>query len=151
MFLKIVQIFCLKIFYRFSLNRSSGPFQSLSCNFRLPCVCVCVSVPSRKSCFPVNCKLLVEDSIANIVIPLSRHFGFLLFRLFLGKQKWVFWSLETSLLCQTCINTRNTSIPPRVLSFKVVFVSKFNLMEDRFLLLFGPLSEGLDLISRRYM
>ena len=48
---------------------------------------------------------------------------------------------------QTCTNTRNTSIPPGVLSFKVVFVNKFNLMEDIPLLLFWPVSEGLDLIS----
>ena len=52
---------------------------------------------------------------------------------------------------QTCTNTRSTSIPPGVLSFQVVFVDKFNLMEYIFLLLFWPVSEGLDLLSGRYM
>ena len=36
---------------------------------------------------------------------------------------------------QTCTITWNTSIPPGVLSFHVVFVNKFNLMEDILLLL----------------
>ena len=113
-------------------------------------LCVCVSIPTRKTRLPVDYKLLVKDSIAIIGIPLD-ILGFCCFSNFLGKQKCFFWLLQTILLCQTCTNTRNTSIPPRVLSFKVVFVSKFNLMEDRFLLLFGPLSEGLDLIFIRYM
>ena len=39
---------------------------------------------------------------------------------------------------QTCTNTRNTSIPHGVLSFKVDFVDKFKLVEDIFLLLFWP-------------
>ena len=43
---------------------------------------------------------------------------------------------------QTCTNTRNTSIPPGVLSFQVVFVNKFNLMEDILLLLFSAVNEG---------
>ena len=36
---------------------------------------------------------------------------------------------------QTCTNTWNTSIPPGLLSFQVVFVNKSNRMEDIFLLL----------------
>ena len=57
----------------------------------------------------------------------------------------------TACIPQTCTNSRNTSIPPGVLSFQVVFVDKFNLMEDISLLLRWPVSEGLDLISGRYM
>ena len=53
--------------------------------------------------------------------------------------------------CQTCTNTRNTSIPPGVLSFQVVFVNKFNPMEYIFLWLLWLVSKGLDLISSRYM
>ena len=52
---------------------------------------------------------------------------------------------------QTCTNSRNTSIPPGVLSFQVVFVNKFNLKEDISLLLCWPVSEGLELISSRCM
>ena len=48
---------------------------------------------------------------------------------------------------QTCNNTRNTSIPPEVLSFQVVFVNKFNLMEDILLLVLWPVKEELVLIS----
>ena len=43
---------------------------------------------------------------------------------------------------QTCSNTRNTSILILVLSFQIVFVNKFNLMEDILLLLFWPVSAG---------
>ena len=50
---------------------------------------------------------------------------------------------------QTCTNTRNTIISPGVLGFQVVFVNKFNLMEDMLLMLFWRVSEGLDLISCR--
>ena len=39
---------------------------------------------------------------------------------------------------QTCTNTWNTSIPAGVLSFQVVFVHKFNLMEDISLLSCWP-------------
>ena len=42
----------------------------------------------------------------------------------------------------------NTSIPHGVLSFQIVFVDKFNLMKDIF---FWPVSEGLYLISSRYI
>ena len=52
---------------------------------------------------------------------------------------------------QTCTNTQNTSIPPWVLSFQDVFVNKFILMGNLFLLLFWPVSERLDLISSRYI
>ena len=52
---------------------------------------------------------------------------------------------------QTCTNTLNTSIPPGVLSFQVVFVNKFILMVDIFLLLFWPEIERLDYVSSRYM
>ena len=45
---------------------------------------------------------------------------------------------------KTCTNTQNTSIPPGVLSFQVVLVNKFNLKEGVLLLLFWPVSEGLD-------
>ena len=44
-----------------------------------------------------------------------------------------------------------TSIHPGVLSLKVVFVNKFNLMEDILLLVLWPVREGLDLISCRCM
>ena len=56
--------------------------------------------------------------------------------------------LEIVISGQTCTNSFNTSAPPGVLSFSVVFVKKFNLMEDISLLLFLPVSEGLDFISR---
>ena len=52
-----------------------------------------------------------------------------------------FWQFE-SWVNQTCTNTRNTSIPPGVWSFQVVFVNKFNLMEDILLLLFSAGNEG---------
>ena len=44
---------------------------------------------------------------------------------------------------QTCNNTWNTSIPPEVLSFQVVFGDRYKLMEDIFLLMFWPVSEGM--------
>ena len=59
--------------------------------------------------------------------------------------------LVDSSCSQTCTNSRNTSIPPGVLSFQVVFVNKFNLKEDISLLLCWPVSEGLELISSRCM
>ena len=59
---------------------------------------------------------------------------------------------------QTYTNTRNTSIPPVVLSFQAEFVNKFKLMEDMCLLLFCPyqiqpfsVGEGQDLTSSRRM
>ena len=67
----------------------------------------------------------------------------------LDRDNWEARELSTG--DQTCTNTQNTSIPPGVLSFKVVFVNKFNLMKNIFLLLFLPVSEGLDLTSGRYM
>ena len=57
------------------------------------CVSVCLSVPLRKPRFPVDWRLLVKESIANICIPLE-IFGFLQFDFCL-----VLWSLQTSLLC----------------------------------------------------
>ena len=42
----------------------------------------------------------------------------------------------------TNLNTRNTKIPPGVWSFQVVFVNKFNLMEDILLLPFSAVKEG---------
>ena len=52
---------------------------------------------------------------------------------------------------QTITNSQNNSIFPGVLSFQVVFLHKFNLTKDISLLLFWAVSEGLDLISSRYM
>ena len=40
------------------------------------------------------------------------------------------WHTLLSSKHQTCTKTRSTSIPPVVLSFQVVFVNKFNLMEE---------------------
>ena len=54
-------------------------------------------------------------------------------------------------ISQTCTNTRNTSIPPGVLSCQVVFVNKFILMEDFFWVLFWPVRKGLYLMSSRYI
>ena len=55
---------------------------------------------------------------------------------------------------QTCTNTRNTSIPSGVFSFKVEFVNIFKLTEVIVLFLFWPyqilplpVGERLDLIS----
>ena len=58
-----------------------------------------LSVPSRKTCFPVNWRLLVKEYITNIGIPLDilsfcRFDDFWRLKLFL-----VFGSLQTSLLC----------------------------------------------------
>ena len=50
----------------FSWNPTTGPIQSLSCDVRVSCVCVC-----RKPCFPVDWRLLVEEHNANIGIPLD--------------------------------------------------------------------------------
>ena len=58
---------------------------------------------------------------------------------------------QGEILGQTCTNSRNTSIPPGVLSFQVLFVNKFNLKEDISLLLCWLVSEGLELISSRCM
>ena len=60
---------------------------------------MCVFVTSRKTCFPVDWRLLVKEHIANIGILLDiLCFGcfddFLCFDIF-----WVFGSLQTSLLC----------------------------------------------------
>ena len=54
-------------------------------------------------------------------------------------------------VAQTCTITRNTSISPGVLSFEVVFVNTFNLMENIFLLFPWPVNEGLELESSRYI
>ena len=63
-------------------------------------------------------------------------------------------SVNDEAVCRTAPATPgllNTSIPPGVLSFQVVFVNKFNLMEDILPLLFWPVSKGLDLIYCRNM
>ena len=61
--------------------------------------CVCLCVPSQKPRFPVDWSLLVEESIANICIPLD-IFGFLTYQWFFSSFfSWVFGSLQTSLLC----------------------------------------------------
>ena len=58
---------------------------------------------------------------------------------------------------QFCTNTRNTCIPPGILSFQVEVVDTFKLMEEMILLLFWKnqiqllVSEGLDLTSSQYM
>ena len=57
----------------------------------------------------------------------------------LFKMHHKFWTATDS---QTYNNARNTSIPPGVLIFQIVFVNKFNLMEDILLLLFWEVSEG---------
>ena len=60
---------------------------------------MCVCVPSRKICFPMDWRLLVEEHIANIGIPLD-HFGFLVLRIFLRFYFTLlsFLSLRASLL-----------------------------------------------------
>ena len=52
------------------------------------------------------------------------------------NHTWYSWL--SAIICQICTSTRNTSIPPGVLSFQVVFVNKFNLMEDILLKLLWP-------------
>ena len=59
-------------------SHSLGRF-SLSVAMSVSCVCVCVSAPSRKTLFPVNWRLLVDECIANRGIPLNIFF-FLLFQ-----------------------------------------------------------------------
>ena len=56
-------------FYKFSMNCPTGLIQSLSCND--PESSVCVFAPSRKTSFTVDWRLLVEERIANIGIPLD--------------------------------------------------------------------------------
>ena len=75
----------------FSLNRPTGPIQSLRRDVRVSSVCV--SVPSRKTRFPENWRLLVEEYIANIGMPLN-VFSFLLFWWFS-----VFWNFWTGVWC----------------------------------------------------
>ena len=65
---------------------------------RCPSV-VCLSVPSQKTCFPVDWRILVKERIANIgilieIVFLCRFDDFLCFDIFL--RCWVF---ATSLLC----------------------------------------------------
>ena len=50
------------------------------------CLCACECVPSRKPCFPVDSRLLVEECIANTGIPLD-VFGLLPFQWF-----FMFWN-----------------------------------------------------------
>ena len=57
-------------------------------------MCVCLPVPLQKTHFPVDWRLLVEEQIAYIGIPLD-VFGFLLFRFFFGfRIFWVLGSLQ---------------------------------------------------------
>ena len=59
----------------------------------------CLCLPSWKTCFLVDWRLLVEERIANIGIS-QDIFGFLRFNFFLRLDIfWAFWSLQTSLLC----------------------------------------------------
>ena len=58
-----------------------------------------LSVPSQKTRFPVDWRLLVEERIANIGIPLD-ILGFCCFKDFLRLEIfWVFGFLRTSVLC----------------------------------------------------
>ena len=58
-----------------------------------------VCVPSRKPRFQLDRRLLVEERIANIGMPLD-FFGFLLFQLFFVFYFFgVFGSLQAKLLC----------------------------------------------------
>ena len=50
---------------QFSLHWPSGPIKSISCSVREPCV------PSLKARFMVEWRLLVEERIANINMPLK--------------------------------------------------------------------------------
>ena len=65
------------LLYYFSLHQPSEPIQSLSCNVRE--LCVCVSLLLRKTLFPVDWRLLGEESIANIGIPQDVFFLFFFF------------------------------------------------------------------------
>ena len=69
----------------FSLNRLPGPIQSLSFDVRQLCVCLCV--PSRKTRFPVDWRLLDKDHIANIDMSLTQFWGFGVF----ANQPTVLW------------------------------------------------------------
>ena len=63
------------------------------------CVCVCLCVPSRKTRFPVDWRLLFEELITNICISLE-SFGFCHFNDFWHLIFFrVLGSLRTSLLC----------------------------------------------------
>ena len=77
----------------FSLNQPSWIFPSLSRDVREP---VCLSGPSRKTCFRVYWRLLVKEHCKNIGIPLE-GFGLLLFWWYFASQ--LFLILKTSLLC----------------------------------------------------
>ena len=58
----------VKIFFS-SLYRPTGLIQSLSCNVHD--MCVCMSVLSGKTRFPIDWRLLVEEHNANIGITLD--------------------------------------------------------------------------------
>ena len=69
------------------LNWPSGPIQSLSCYVCQSCVGV--FVPSQKTRFLVDCRLLVRERIANIGIPLDIFNDFLRFEIFWGVRVFV--------------------------------------------------------------
>ena len=58
-------------YVQFLLNQPTGPIQSLRCDIRV--LSVCVSVPSRKTRFPEDWKLLVKEGITNIDIHLDNR------------------------------------------------------------------------------
>ena len=86
----VLKLVCIRFC---SLNPSSGPIQSLSGDVRELLVFVCLSVPSRKSRFPVEWILVVEERIANIL-------NFCCFDEFLrlNFSFYFFGSMQTSLL-----------------------------------------------------
>ena len=83
----------------FFSSYSLGLF-SLSVTMSVSCVCVCVSAPSRKTLFPVNWRLLIDECIANRGIPLNIFcfYCFNDFCVFLNTFSGIFGSLQTSLL-----------------------------------------------------
>ena len=81
-----------------SLNRPSGLIQSLSYNVHE--LCVCVSVPSQKTRFSVDWRLLVIECSPYIGIPLKKIRFFALSMFFCVLRFFqVFGSIQISLLC----------------------------------------------------
>ena len=114
--------------------------------YSLPCVSPWGGFPC---CLYINIKL-VSPTSSPVPYPSSPISDFSC-SLFSTYSLFLSMGEVDSSCSQTCTNSRNTSIPPGVLSFQVVFVNKFNLKEDISLLLCWPVSEGLDLISSRCM
>ena len=94
---------------------------------------------------------LIKTGSVLLLLPLSSVMGFPLYRDTAVGRAATLQLYSFVIEVWFGANARNTSIPTGVLSFQVVFVNKFNPMEVIFLLLFWPVSEGLDFIHSRFM